>query len=382
MDLEWRSASERHPEPISRLSGRLVLVALVGCGGAPATPALMAQSGDVSVTVSQLRSQDYDFSAHFAAQVTACANQIIAATKDDTIRSRALRWKMNAVPAARGAAFHHDPLVALYDLWSLTLQQRNYFTEGDGATMFADHQQCAVSTSYQLVNDAIGLARKVTTSGDVSETQNRLEDWARLNPIDGLFVRRSAASDMSALAPQAPHKGLQAVESLEETSRDLTDRITILSGDLPREARWQAEYLINALFEERLETSAHEIVSTFGRLNTLLDQIEPLINDPRDGLIGAIERERTAIVEAVSYAGESLQQGVESERLAFRTSMHEEVDWAIGKLDATARGLIDYLFLRAVQLVLMLLAVSSVVYFLLRRRPPSARRKTTNSNDA
>ncbi len=378
-EVELVSVNERGC-PGSRLGGgaaRLlapVALALFGCGGAPAKPALMAQSGDVFVTVSQLRTQDYDFSAHFRALVTICADEIIAESNDDAIRRRALLWKLNAVQAARSAAFHHDPLVALYDLWALTLQQRDYFTQGNGVAMLVDRQRCAASISNQLADDVARLARSVTTSGDVSEMRNWLEQWAERNPIQSdLLIRRSAASDISALAPQAPHKGMQAVESLEETSRDLADRITILSTDLPSEARWQAEFLINAIFEERLEGSIEQISRTFGRVNLLLDELEPFMDNQRDAFAGALERERTALVDAATVAGDSLQQGVEAERSALLSSIHEEMAWWTGELNATGRALIDHLFVRALEFVFILLAIALIVYLLLGRRPPRSR---------
>lgn len=357
-------------------------VVLAACGGAPATPALMAQSTDVFVTVSQLRTRDYDFAAHFSALVTTCANEIIANSEDDTVRRRALFWKMNAIPAARSAAFHHDPLVALYDLWALALQQRNYFTDGDGAALFGEKQPCAAAISRRLSDRALELARSVTTSGDVAETAQRLEKWAELNPIEsGLFGRRSAAADISALAPQAPHKGLQAVESLEETTRDLADRITILSTDLPTESRWQAEYLINGLFEERLEEPALRIMGTVDRLNTLLDEFEPFIDDQRSSLVGAVEVERLALIDAVATAGESLQKSVASERSMLIASLHEEMAWGFAELEARSRALVDHVFVRALQLAFILFVAGLAVQLFLRRRPRNPGPKSRSDDD-
>jgi len=343
----------------------------------------MAQSTDVFVTVSQLRTRDYDFAAHFSALVTGCANEIIANSEDDTIRGRALFWKMNAIPAARSAAFHHDPLVGLYDLWALTLQQRNYFTEGDGATLFGEQQQCAVAISGRLSDRALELARSVTTSGDVAETAQRLEKWAELNPIEsGLFGRRSAAADISALAPQAPHKGLQAVESLEETTRDLADRITILSTDLPTESRWQAEYLINGLFEEHLEEPGVRIMGAVDRLNTLLAEFEPFIDDQRSSLVGAVEVERLALIDAVATAGESLQKSVASERSTLIASLHEEMAWGFAELEATSRALVDHVFVRVLQLAFILSITGLAVHLFLRHRPRNREPRSRRDDDA
>ncbi|MBW2211959.1 MAG: hypothetical protein JRG67_13125, partial [Deltaproteobacteria bacterium] len=78
--------------------------------------------------------------------------------------------------------------------------------------------------------------------------------WVDEHPIEGqLFVRPTAGADLAGLVPETKQGGLKAVASLEETFRDLNDRITILTVQMPVEARWQAEYLTNSLFEERVQ---------------------------------------------------------------------------------------------------------------------------------
>lgn len=355
---------------------------LVACGGAPAKPALMAESTDVVVTVSQLRTLDYDFAARFTTLVTACANDIIAQSEEDTVRRSALLWKMNAVPAARSAAFHHDPLIALYDLWALTLQQRDYFAEGNGAALFGRHQRCAVAVSRQLCDDVLDVARGVTHTGDVSEIERRLEMWAKINPIKSApLVRRSAAADISALTPQAPHKGLQAVESLEETTRDLADRLTILSADLPTESRWQAEYLIHGIFEEHLEEPSQRVVGAFDRVTSLLNEFEPFIDEQRESLLDSIEEERNAWIDAIGGAGKTLQDSVASERTTLLQSIHEEMVWGFAELETTGRTLVDHVFLRAVQFALILLVIALAGSLVARRRSRDRHRESRGQED-
>lgn len=369
---ESRSKCRRHARRGCKVLLVQIAIGLAACGGAPAKPALMAKSNDVIVTVSQLRALDYDFASRFTASVTGCADEIIAASEDAVVRRRALLWKMNAVPAARSAAFHHDPLVALYDLWALALQQRDFFTDGHGTKIFETSQHCARRVSQQLVDDVRNIARGVTRSGDISEIERRLETWADQNPIeDGLLIRRSASADISALTPQMPHKGLQAVESLEETTRDLADRITILSADLPTESRLQAEYLVHGLFEDYLEAPTTQVLATLDRVNTLLDEVEPFLGVERDSpfamLLEALEDERNAWIDALGHAGGTFQDSVASERTALQQSIREEVAWGLAEFRSTGQTLIDHAFVRAIQLALILLVIALVATFVVRR---------------
>lgn len=369
---EWRSRRQpRAPGFLGRLLVPIVVV-LAACGGGPAKPALMAKSTDVVVTVSQLRAMDYDFASRFTASVTGCADEITAASDDTAVRRRALLWKMNAGPAARSAAFHHDPLVALYDLWALTLQQRDYFTDGGGAELFGLWQQCPVVVSRQLVDDVREIARSVTGSGDISEIQQHLESWAEQNPIEGsLLFRRSASADISAATQQMPHKGLQAVESLEETTRDLADRIKILSADLPTESRWQAEYLVRGLFEDYLEAPTGLVLGALDRVNTVVDAVEPFLGAEQDtpfaALLRGAEDERNAWFDAMGDAGATLRDSVASERRAWRQSIHGEMAWGLVELERTGRTLIDHAFLRAIQFALILLGIAFAATLIARR---------------
>ena len=346
----------------------LACLLIASCANAP-KPALMAQTKDVDVSVAELRAQDYDFASLFGENVARCADQIMFASSDPEIRDRALLWKIYAVPAARSAAFHHDPLAALYDLWALTVQQRNYFKTGDGADAFGDQQACAIEVSTQLNEDAVQLARSITKSHDVSEVEKRVEKWAKENPVQGeLFTRRSTSAVVAAIAPQGSKTGLQAVGSLEELTRDLADRITIMSEDLPNETRWQAEYLVNALFEEHLEEPTELASDFFGRANTTMQDFPALLSGELDEFLEAVRAERADVFDRLSSVSSNFLKTADEQREIVLASLEERENSAFTKLEKAGEDLIDYFFLRALQFLGVIVVLILIGYWFFMRR--------------
>ena len=146
-----------------------------------------------------------------------------------------------------------------------------------------------------------------------------------------------------------------------ETVRDLSDRITILSAQAPIEVRWQAEYLVEALFEERVHGRIDSIVGSLEDFTAFLDSFEGTLSAQTDSLLEGIERERLTIFEAVESERAAIVEAVEGERRAVLEALDSQMDQASGRLDSAGKGLIDYFFARLIQI----LVVSGIVVFLM-----------------
>ncbi|MBW2215548.1 MAG: hypothetical protein JRF48_14280 [Deltaproteobacteria bacterium] len=148
--------------------------------------------------------------------------------------------------------------------------------------------------------------------------------WVDEHPIEGqLFVRPTAGADLAGLVPETKQGGLKAVASLEETFRDLNDRITILTVQMPVEARWQAEYLTNSLFEERVQGPTDSMLASMETMVDFLDDLEPILATQTNALLAGITAERIAVFDAV-----------EEERTEILAAIEDERGSIMGKLDA------------------------------------------------
>ena len=325
------------------------------------------------VTVHRLRAMDYEYASRFGQQVSVTAMEIAASTEDAEVRDRAYRWRIWATPAARAAAFDQDPVAGLIELWVHAGQQRMYLSEGGGSQALGEHQALAVATATQLEDHVRELATNVMKTNRFENISNRVDAWVSTHPIEGWFsVRPTARADLAALVPRQAQGGLRAVGSMEETLRDLNDRLTILTSQLPEEARWQAEYLTYALFEERFREPADAIAGTLEDVTAFLESFEGALEEQTDAALEAVQRERTAIFDAIAQERAMILSAIEQERMTVMTKLDEQLISASAELDEVGRGLIDHFFVRLIEVLIAIgifvFATVAVVLLVLRRR--------------
>jgi MYXO-CTERM domain-containing protein len=346
---------------------------LVGCGGAPQKPALMANMAKDDVTVTQLRARNYEYAAHFAQLVAMCVTDMVSKSDDPQVRDHAYQWRMWASPQARAAAFDQDPFVGLLELWVLASQQRQYFTEGGGKHYFGDQQECALETTRELEEEAGRIIAAVVKDEHRKDLYEGGPAWVEEHPIEGqLFVRPTARADLSRLVPEQVQGGLKAVGSIEETFRDLNDRITILTVQMPVEARWQAEYLTHSLFEERVQEPTDSMLETMETMADFLGEFEGVLGAQTNALLAGVTAERIAVFDAVEAERTKVLAAIEEGRAAVMDTLDDQLLSATAKLDQVGRGLIDHFFVRLIE-VLAAVGVASfltvlLVLVVLRRR--------------
>jgi hypothetical protein len=358
------------------LVGAVLIVSVFGCSSAPSKPALMANMAKEDVTVTQLRAINYEYAAHFAQLVAMSVTDIVAETDDPQVRERAYQWRMWAAPEARSAAFDQDPFVGLLELWILAAQQRAYFTEGDGKNYFGEQQRYALATTRKLEEEAGEIIANIVSDKEREKLYTAGPAWVKAHPIEGqLFVRSTARASLAGLVPQEKQGGLKAVGSIEETFRDLNDRITILTVQMPVEARWQAEYLTNSLFEERVKGPTDSMLGTMQTMTDFLGEFEGTLAAQTTTLLDGFTRERIAVFDAVEEERKEILAAIEQERASIMGKLDDQLRSATTEFDEVGRSLIDHFFVRLIE-VLAMVGIASVltvllVLVVLRRRKTS-----------
>ncbi len=336
-------------------------VSLFGCSSVPPKPAVMANMAKDDITVTQLRAIDYGFADRFGQLVAACVIDIVAQSDDVQVRNRAYQWRMWAMPQARAAAFDQDPFVGLVELWVLAGQQRHYFTEGGGVASLGTHYECVPETTRRLEEEAEHIASTIINEDHLKTMTANVHAWVDEHPIEGqLFIRPTARADLAGLVPEQKQGGLKAVVSLEETFRDLNDRITILTVQMPVEARWQAEYLTNSLFEERVREPTESMLDAMETMVDFLDELEPILATQTNALLAGIMAERIAVFDAVEEERTAILAAIEEERVSIMNELDGQAGAVTTKLNDVGRSLIDHFFVRLIEV----LAVMGVVAFL------------------
>jgi hypothetical protein len=351
----------------------LAAATLLGCNTGPAKPSLMANMAKDEYTVYQLRAMDYEYASRFAELVAASSAEIVAASEDSVARERALRWRMWAMPEARSAAFDQDPFAGLIELWVLSHQQHHFFTEGDGRDWFGAQQELATGTTLHLQQESDALVARVMSDSAADRTIGAGARWVAENPIEGeLAVRPTGRADLAALVPEVQRGGLQAVGGMDETLRDLSDRITILSAQTPVAVRWQAEYLVEALFEERVQERIDSIVDSIDQVSGFFSEFEDTLSAQTRMLLAGVEQERIMVFTALESERQAIVEAVELERTNILDELDRQLAATTAELDAVGRGLIDHFFVRLVEVLVaigaFILLVVGLVLLASRKR--------------
>jgi len=325
----------------------------------------MANMAQEDVTVAQLRALDYEYAARFGQLVSTSVLDIVEASDQLEVFDYAYQWQMWAAAQARAASFDRDPFAGMLELWTLAGQQHAHFTEGGGKDAFGGQQAIAIHTTERLEREIRTLAMGVVDAEAFETLSVKVDAWIDAHPIEGrLFVRPTARADLAAMVPVEKQGGLKAVGSIEDTFRDLNDRLAILTAQMPVEARWQVEYLTNSLFEDRLEAPVDELVVTMENINGFLDQFEGTLGGQVSTLLEAVESERIAVFEAIAEERAMVLTAIEQERISVMDKLDSQLLSATTGLNDVGKGLIDHFFVRLIE-VLAVVGVATILTVLL-----------------
>jgi hypothetical protein len=367
----------------------------------------MTQLG-VQQTAAESKVHLYEYLRWFGAEIVAAADDVRITEKDPVVQESALRLKANAVSSMQVAVFQRDPLAALADAWALTAAMVRFFADGNGKDLFGGSQSRVLEALHGLEVEVEELAQGIVGKERVDAVRPEIQRFVRDNPIRDLsFGRRSAGLRASAVTAAAWGTSVtSAVAQIDETAREVSDRVTIYAEQLPQIARWQAEILLLQSQREVLTKPFANIDHIDGSLGGIdrelvtIDQDIGAVAGFTNGAPALIAAERTLMLEALTHERTSLLTEVDRQRvatLATLTAEREAILAAIADLrrasfadfgTQTERGLdrmdklstatvqdvgrvsqdtIDYLFWRALELLLVGCAAFTVLTLTLRR---------------
>jgi hypothetical protein len=394
------SAKKRKRESAVSLAIVLSLFILGGCQTVPKQTRLMSSFEAIEISAIELKIRNHDFEARFAGLVETAADEIAAQTKDPAIRENTLIWKMYAIPAAQKAIFQHDPLAALIDIWTLCLQMKNYFSQGSGKEAFGQWQSIALEASRQLESEIEAIAKEVTKTGDISGGQEAVNSWAEKNPIENLqFTRKSTTALFAEVLGGASLGISSAAFSMVESIIVLSNRMNAYATSIPKQARWQAEYILNKyLKREDLERGLDDfsaIAKSTERAVDIVEQTPELIQNERIALLKEINRQRIASMNDLTHERIAILDMMQAERIAVIEELRKEriaimadvrkerietmkdiENLATSTLSETSvhmKEVVDHFFLRLIQVLAVLVVLGFVVLLIFRRKGAAQR---------
>jgi len=345
-----------------------------GCGTTQTTSPLIERLDSVNVSLYTLQLRNQNFAARSASILEVAADSIIRLTSDAAVKKNALTWKIYTLPQLRGALLFSDPLAAQFDAWIFCGQVLDYFEHGGGKENFGPLQPIAVRASRQLFTEASALMQASVSEHDFRRLDSLVARALRESPIQNdLYLRESAVDALSGILGSRDYSIGSAIGRIARDVEDISGMIPIYSEQLPREVRWQAEYILEEHdWDGRMDSIQRQIEETTLAINELTRHLE---EGDLGVTIGRIRNLQEYINTLETIVGrERVIVMEEVDRLALRTMERVEA-YADAKVDqATSEvyEIVDYVLLR-VALLLALALILGIAAVLLLRRGESSR---------
>nr|NIQ52183.1 hypothetical protein [Gemmatimonadota bacterium]NIU64144.1 hypothetical protein [Actinomycetota bacterium]NIW25945.1 hypothetical protein [Actinomycetota bacterium]NIX18534.1 hypothetical protein [Actinomycetota bacterium] len=262
----------------------------------------LASIEDAAVTSTQLQLRVYETGRRLSSSIEATADSVAALTGDPDLRHRTLLWKTTSIPLVQEASLRNEPLVAVVDLWAFTVQQADYFQDGDGREAFGPLQPVVQAATEAMVADARRTAGRTVASGEVpAESLRALHDWAARHPIRGVEMRRRSllASDWSVLGLHESSL-FGTVASVDRSLLSVLHRLGYINEGLMKQVRWNAELMADdALAAPKVDSILSSLIATTRAMGDLLSDAPATLDRVMEDLsarkrveMAALDRQR------------------------------------------------------------------------------------------
>lgn len=403
------------PTPVGFLFRRrfcffLALSALAGlCGcasGMTKKEASVKSAKNLKSSAAELSSRNQSLLALYSGEIEAAADKIMRESTSPGTRRQALQWKTEAIPVLQNSLLKSDPITALADTWVFIFQMTDYMSQPAIQDQFGDSHSVVEGTLRTMNAQMEQLIQTAAPGANVADFRQKLSAWAEEHPIQtGISARQSVDADLVGRLKQADMGAVASVRALEQSMGDLTARLDAYNLYAPKQARWQAELLLMDLTHDpqvgaamsnvgELSNAALKASANMDRMPETLDRaranvladvdtqrlaVQGFLQEERKQVINALDHERIATVADLrkeriaatsDLQGEShvILGALHNEQLAAMNGLHGVSDETLKNFDTKARGWIDHLFLRALELLIIGLVLSLLAAWLLLRR--------------
>ena len=361
---------------------------------------------NVQSSAPELSSRNQSMLALYSAQVEVAADRIISESPSPDAKRQALVWKAEAIPIMQTSLLNTDPVAAVLDTWAFIFQMTAYMERPAVKQKFGDSYPIVTETLRNMDAEMEQLVRLGAPTANVADLRQKVATWAEAHPIQaGLLGRPSADPDIVRKVEQSDLGMTASIKTLAEGLGDFTARLDSYNVYLPKQARWQAELLLTDFTHDpqistalsnlaTLSDNAAKASGTIEQMPALVDQTRKAFKADMDGerlsaqaffqeelarTLYALHQERTATVAALHDERLATTAEIREERrismeqlraqeIAVMRESEEISKRAIQDLDKRERGLINFFFLRFLELTLLTLVLSSLVAWVFLRR--------------
>jgi hypothetical protein len=342
-----RNRRSQHPVRTRACGGLLGLLAVAGWGctsvqqGGSQRTALMEATG-IKSRAADLRAMSNVLAISVPGVIETTADRIGARSPDAASRRRALLWKIEVIPAFYQALFYSDPLAALVDAWSLSIQLEEAVSSGAWKEPLGALQPVALEATQRIRTqvEAAAKASAVSTEG-YDRARVTVERWAREHPIVGpISSRPSILPELVRMAAGGVDTTVfQVMADIPASLADLSTKMDIYAAYLPKAARWQAELVAEDL-SSRAEMQ--RVLATLASVEKLTERANAMLSptglrEALDDAGGRIRAEGTAVLDSVDRQRAETLAYLTRERAAVVADVDRERDAVARQVDELRR---------------------------------------------
>ncbi|MDH4070487.1 MAG: hypothetical protein OEV30_08685 [Ignavibacteria bacterium] len=346
-----------------------VIALISGCASTQVESRLQKGLDSLGVNTAEVRLHNLERASQFGLMISAVADTILRQSSDPGVRRRAHELRMYTVPMFRQILFFPDAGAASVDGWSFAVQLRQYFTEGRGKEAFGAHQGLIVSTVATIESQFHDVGKKPEEIDKFNRIRANVEQWASSHPItNDFYARPSVIPFLEEFQVDIDHGLTGTVGNIALDVRAISIRIDLLAAQLPQEARWQAEYLMENMGVggrlDRLDDQLAIVTESVERLTSLLEKGNLAI-DIRS--LRSLHSDIARLEERLSSERELVFEEIERQRLETLAQVEAAGGRILTQTTTNATDLIDHLVWR-IALLAGICAVGALLLFLMFRR--------------
>jgi len=300
------------------LSLLFMLINLFGCGSVSQESVLMKNVEDAKMNSAELALIMNEITGRYSLAIENSADKIISESKDVNVKKNALLWKMYGIPALFRTTSIQDPLASGIDTYIFIAQMHQFFENGYGKNLFGKHQQIAINTTKKMEIEFFGISSRFRDSSSI--TKSKVDEWVKTHPIENIrFNRVSSVTESAKVLSQKKLSLTASIGDMVSTMDNLQNKLTLNAEFIPKEARWQAEYLIYELLADSMGGNLFENVNSLTgsveRISRFIENSPELISYVRQKLMQDINTQRIATLESLKEEKMTILEAVTSERI-------------------------------------------------------------------
>ena len=280
----------------------------------------------VKVSDMELRLRLTDYFIRFSEDLEKAADIIYYESNNREVRKAALMWKIYGISAMSKAINMPDPVASFYNAWPLAKQMIYFFEEGEGKKVFNDEADLALQFSMEYETKLDQIIIDLTNTTHHKEAEAKVEEWVKNHLIQDFYFTRESTMAIFAKLIGAENMGLgKSVTTITEQVIELTNRLNLYVDMVPRQARWQIDYMMLNYMEDSLLTGGlTTLINSLDRISHIVEMTPEIIEYNREASFREIDEQREKSLMLLINERKAVIEEIRKERIELVAKIIEE----------------------------------------------------------